>query len=99
MTIGGSSSTAPNVAGGERFNSFNPSMVLTYVPIESLSVFAEVFIQTQTGPDLGDNYNVDCGFLYLLTPNVVLDFEVGQQLGHQAASFNQFVGTGVSIQF
>lgn len=98
LMIGGSTATEDSFSGGERFNSFNPSLVLIYTPVEKASIFVEVFGQTRTGPDLGGNYNVDCGVLYLLTANVVLDLEAGQQLSHQADSFNQFIGAGVSVK-
>ena len=98
LMLGGSTNTLASFFGGERYNSFNPSLALTYALTEKANVFLETFAQTQTGPSLSGNYNVDCGVLYLLTTNVVLDLEVGQQLSHQIASFNQFIGGGVSVK-
>ena len=99
LFVGWSSTTLPGIAGGERFNSVNPSLVLSYAVMDTLNVFAEVFAQTTTAPGIGANYNADCGLLYLLTPDVVLDFEVAQQLGHEAGSCNQYIGSGVTIKF
>ena len=98
LMVGGSTATESRFDDGGRFNSFNPSLALMYAPTEKMSFFAEVFAQTKTGPYLGSNYNVDCGVLYSLNKNVVLDLEVGQQLTHLADSFNQFIGAGVSLR-
>ncbi len=95
---GESTSTESRFWGGERFNSFNPSTALLYLPTEHMSVFIEAFAQTKTGPGLGGNYNADVGILYSLTPNIVLDLEVGQQLTHQVDSFKQFIGGGISMK-
>jgi len=89
----------PSLFGGGRYNSVNPSMALYYAPIETVILFIETFAQTKTLPNLGANFNADGGFLYLLTPNIVLDLELGQQLGHEIASFNQYIGAGITIQF
>lgn len=97
--MGGGTITDPYLVGGRRFNSVDPSLVLSYAPSEKLSAFIEVFAQTKTSADSGANYNADCGILYLLTPNVALDVEVAQQLGHEVASFNQFYGSGVTVKF
>ncbi len=99
LMLGGNTATGASIAGGRRFNSVNPSLELSYAPVEKLDVFIEVFARTKTTADFGANYNVDTGILYLLTPNVVLDVEVAQQLGHESASFNQYVGGGVTVRF
>ncbi len=99
LMVGGNTATEARFAGGRRFNSVNPSLSLSYAPEEKLNTFIEVFVQTKTTPDSGANYNVDTGILYLLTPNVVLDVEVAQQLGHENSSFNQYVGGGVTLLF
>lgn len=99
LMMGVNTSTEGRFAGGRRFNSFNPSLVLSHALTENVNVFGEVFAQTKTTPDTGANYNADCGILYSLTPNVVFDLEVAQQLGHELASFKQFVGAGVTVIF
>ena len=96
--LGWSTSTLPSFFRGERYNSMSSSFLLSYVPIEKLSIFIEVFAQSRTAPGVDGNYNADCGMLYLLSSNIVIDFELGQQLGHEPASFNQFIGGGVSVK-
>lgn len=87
------------VDGGERFNTVSSSFVLTYAPTEHMSLFAEVFGQTKTSLVEGGNFNADCGLLYLLRPNVLFDFELGQQLSHIEGNFRQFISSGITLKF
>lgn len=98
LMVGGSTETQPSNFNGTRFNSFLPSLVISYVPIEKLNMFAELFGKTKTDSVSGGNYNADVGFFYLVTPNVALDLEVGQQLSNVSASFNHFINGGVTIK-
>ena len=98
LMVGGSTATDPSLIGGGRFNSFNPSLALSYAQTKKLRFFIETFAQTQTEYVVQGNYNVDGGVLYMLTENVVFDLEIGQQLSHQSLSFHQFIGGGVSLK-
>ena len=98
LMLGGSTETEPSLLEGKRFNSFLPSLVLTYAPNEKLNFFAELFGETKTDSVSGGNYNADFGFFYLVTSNFALDLEVGQQLSNEIASFNHFINGGITIK-
>ena len=97
--IGVTTVTEPFNDGGRRFNSINASAALTLGATEKLTVFAELFGQSKTNASQGGNYNADCGVLYLLTPHVVLDTEIGLQLSHEPGVFKNFINSGISILF
>lgn len=98
LMLGGSTETEPSFFKGGRFNNFLPSLMLTYAPTEKINTFVELFGQTKTDYVRGGNYNADCGFFYLLTPNVAFDLEVGQQLSNETGSFNRFINGGITIK-
>ena len=98
LMLGGSTETEPTFVEGRRFNSFLPSIVLTYAPNEKLNFFAELFGKTKTNSESGGNYNADVGFFYLVTSSCALDLEVGQQLSNEITSFNRFINAGITIK-
>lgn len=83
--------------GGQRYNSVNPDLVLSYTFNHKLSVYGEVYGQTKTAAYSGSGYNSDAGFLYLLTPELCLDLEVGQRISGQLGAYNYYIGTGIGL--
>ncbi|MFI4955155.1 MAG: transporter, partial [Gammaproteobacteria bacterium] len=70
MMLGVATQTASFNDGGQRYNSFNPDLLVSWQLKNNLQVFAEVYGQTKTGPDQHDGYNADTGIQYLLTENI-----------------------------
>lgn len=97
VLAGLSTQTTPIAAGGQRYNSFNPDAVLTYAPSSTLNLYAEVYGQTNAGPNQGSGYNINVGLLYLFKPTIVLDLEATRRLSGYLGGFDQFVGAGLSV--
>lgn len=95
--LGGSMQTEPRLSGGGRYSSINPDLVVSYSLKDQLNLFAELYGQNQTAPEQGWGWNSDLGVQYLLTPNVVLDAEVGKRLRGALGSFEQYLGGGISV--
>jgi hypothetical protein len=96
--FGVSSQTLPPLDGGGRFSSFNPDFVLSWNKNHT-SLYVEIYGQSKTAPQAGSGFNMDAGLLYLVSQNLVVDFEVGQRLSGTLGGFNHYVGSGVSIFF
>lgn len=90
--------TEPNNAGGGRFTTFNPDLVLSWTMHEIFSVYGEIYGQSKTATDQGNGFNMDAGILYLLARNLTMDFEVGQRISGSLGGFNHYVGTGLSLK-
>lgn len=93
----GGSATRPKNFGGRRNNSFNPSVALSFNPVEHLSLFAEIFGQTKTAPEWSGGFNGDIGFLYAASQLVVLDIEVGHRLNGMLGGYNSYIGGGLTV--
>jgi len=96
--VGVTSFTTSQNAGGDRYGSFNPDLVLTLVPRKDINIYGEVYGQTKTGPGQGSGYNTDFGIIYLARRNIAFDAEVGQRLTGELG-FDKFVGGGVTFLF
>ena len=96
--FGVSSQTQSVNAGGRRYNSFNPDLVLSWSK-EKISIYGEIYGQSKTGPQGGSGFNTDGGILYLIKKNIVIDLEVGHRISGTLDSFSHYVGTGISIRF
>lgn len=97
--LGVSTVSQPNLLGGGRFYSFNPSIALSYSPIETLDIFIELFDQTKTDTFGGYVFAADCGLNYQIAKNTSLDFEFGQKLIHNQLSFTHYLGGGITAVF
>jgi hypothetical protein len=97
--FGVSTQTLPTGDGGGRFTSFNPDLVLSYAPIESTSLYVEVYGQSKVAPSAGSGFNGDAGILYLVRNNVSVDVEFGQRLTGTLGGFHQYVGAGFAVMF
>lgn len=98
LMLGEGSNTNSRLDNGGRYSSFNPSLALAYAVNDKMNFFIEVFGQTKTNVNQGGNINADCGILYLVTKNLVLDLEVAQQISRPTNSFTQFIGAGASLK-
>ena len=97
--FGGTTQTQAIQSGGQRYNSINPDLILTYTATNKLQFFGEVYGQSKTGPGEGSGFNFDGGLLYLLIPNFSVDLEVGQRISGNLFGFDHYIGTGVGILF
>lgn len=97
--FGVTSQTQSTLDGGQRFTSYNPDIILTYVINPKMYVYGEIYGQSETGPAEGRGFNADGGILYLLKQNIVADLEVGQRINGQLGDFNQYIGAGLSVMF
>ncbi len=95
--LGVTSQTEPHANGGGRFQSVNPDLVVTYAVSDKLNFYLEVYGQSKTAPNEGSGFNTDGGALYLLHPNVSVDFELGQRLSGDLGGFSHYVGAGMAF--
>ncbi|CAM2850159.1 Uncharacterised protein [Legionella steigerwaltii] len=94
-----SSFSTPSAAGGLRYNAFSPDVCITWYTRNWLHVYFEVFGQTRTAPDQGAGYNLDTGFIFLVTRDFAIDMEIGKRLSGQLGNFKTYYGGGVSFMF
>lgn len=97
--FGVTSQTDPTLTGGERFTSFNPDLVLTYIINPKFYVYGEVYGQSKTGPTENRGFNADAGIMYLIKPNIEIDMVIGHRINGQLAGLNQYIGAGFSVMF
>lgn len=97
--LGLSSQVESSFDGGRRYTTTNPDLVLTYVVNPKINMYAEVYGQSRTGPEVGSGFNTDAGILYLPFPNVEVDLAFGQHVSGTLGSFNQYIGAGMAILF
>ncbi|WED41861.1 transporter [Legionella cardiaca] len=89
--------TEPTIIGGERYISFTPDLVLSYSPIERLTLYGEVYSLSPVGPNQGDVTLVDYGLLYMLVPQFAIDVGVYHQLGNNPNQFKNAFGGGFTL--
>jgi hypothetical protein len=97
--IGINTQSDPRSEGGGRFNSFNPDIVFTWSPSETVNFFIEAYGQTKTAAHSGSGYNADAGILYLIQKHLSLDVEIGQRLSGSLGNFEHYFGTGFVLEF
>lgn len=95
--IGGSTETLSRDSGGNRFESINPDLVLTFAPTTKINFYGEVYGQSKTSPDEGSGFNVDGGVIYLLWPSFTIDLEYGQRLTGNLGGFDHYIGCGMTL--
>lgn len=96
VMLGVSSETLPHSAGGTKFSSFNPDVLISY-QVGNSDIYAEVYGQTNAGPGLGAGYNFDAGILYQFIHSMEVDFSFGQSLYGQLGGFNNYVAVGAGF--
>ncbi|MCL9684290.1 transporter [Legionella maioricensis] len=96
--LGLSSQTLSINAGGQRYNSINPDLVLSWTK-EKISIYGEIYGQSKTGPQQGSGFITDAGVLYQIKKNIVIDLEAGHRISGVLDGFSYYWGTGISIQF
>ncbi|MFA6036729.1 MAG: transporter [Legionellales bacterium] len=99
IMLGYSSQTTAYNNGGEQYSSFNPDLVITWQPLQSLQFYAEVYGQTKTGPEESAGYNTDAGIQYLFTKNIEVDFGFGQRLSGTLDDFSHYLSAGGAVSF
>ncbi|CEG56830.1 transporter [Legionella fallonii] len=96
--LGVSSQSQPIDSGGHSYWTVNPDLVLSW-STNKISLFAEIYGQSKTGPHEGSGFNSDAGILYLIRKNIAIDLEVGHRISGTLGGFDRYIGTGISIQF
>lgn len=95
--LGVSSLTTPRQDGGERYNSFNPDVVLSWHPKDRIQFYGEIYGATSTGPGEGPGSNFDVGVQYLLTKKLEVDLSFGQRIFGKLYDFNNYVSVGLGV--
>ncbi|MBA2653161.1 MAG: transporter [Tatlockia sp.] len=85
--------------GGRRYNSVNPDAVISWSLKDNLQIYGEIFGQSKTGPDEGSGFNMDAGIEYLLAKNITIDLSAGQRISGQLWSLENYINTGMAVQF
>ena len=99
LMVGASSQTEPEAAGGRRFQSFNPDLVVTWASSSRLQIFGEIYSQSHSGYLQGWGTNADAGLQFLATPDLVLDLEEGVRIQGSLGGFSHYTGVGLGLMF
>lgn len=99
VMLGVSSQTLSSSAGGQRYTSVNPDIVLTWLANKKLQFFGEIYGQTKTAPSQGPGYNINGGVQYLITPDFEIDAAEGVRLAGNLGGFTQVFGIGAGLAF
>lgn len=99
LMVGATSQTEPAAAGGQRFHSFNPDLVMTWAAASSLQLYGEIYAQSHSGYLQGWGTNADAGLQYLVTPDLVMDLEEGVRIRGNLGGFSNYTGFGFGLMF
>ncbi len=99
LMAGVTSQTEPTAAGGQRFQSFNPDLVVTWLATSRLQFYGEVYAQSQAGYGLGWGTDADGGLQYLVNPNFEVDLEEGVRVQGDLGGFSNYTGVGLGMMF
>lgn len=97
LMLGFSTETVPSNAGGGRYNSFNPDLVVTWQPKNDLQFYGEVYGQSKISSHQGSGFNLDGGIQYLIQPFWEIDIEAGKRISGNLGGFNYYVGAGTGL--
>lgn len=97
LQMGVTSQTAPTAAGGQRFQSFNPDLVVTWGASSRLQLFGEIYGQSHSGYLQGWGTDADGGLQYLVTPDLVVDVEEGVRVAGSLGGFSNYTGVGLGV--
>lgn len=95
--FGLSTETEADILGGGRFKSYNPSAVLAYLPIETLTLFVEAYGQSKTAILSDPVVGIDLGLIYQIAKNTCLDFEVAKNLYRSIYNYDYYVQGGITF--
>ena len=99
LMLGVSSQTVPTAAGGARFNSINPDVVVTWLSNPRLQFYGEVYGQSHTAYGQGSGFDADGGVQYLLDRQWEVDLEEGVRLQGTLGGFAHYTGVGLGAFF
>lgn len=99
LMAGLTTQTEPTAAGGQRFQSFNPDLVVTWASTSRLQFYGEVYAQSHSGYRQGWGTDADGGVQYLLSPDVEIDLEEGVRIQGALGGFSNYTGVGVGLLF
>lgn len=99
LMVGATSATEPTTAGGQRFQSFNPDLVVTWAASARVQLFGEVYAQSHSGYLQSWGTNADGGLQYLVTPDLVVDVEEGVRVQGSLGGFSNYTGVGLGVLF
>jgi outer membrane putative beta-barrel porin/alpha-amylase len=97
LMVGATSQTEPTAAGGRRFQSFNPDLVVTWAASARVQLFAEVYAQSHSGYQQGWGTSADGGLQCLVTPDLVVDLEEGVRIRGSLGGFSNYTGMGLGL--
>lgn len=97
LMVGVTSQTEPTVAGGQRFQSFNPDLVVTWESTSRLQFYGEIYAQSHVGYRQGWGTDADGGLQYLLTPEFEVDLEEGVRVQGDLGGFSNYTGVGLGL--
>lgn len=99
LMVGVTSQTEPTAAGGQRFQSFNPDLVMTWAAAARWQLYGEIYSQSHSGYLQGWGTNADAGLQYLVTPGLVVDVEEGVRIQGSLGGFSSYTGVGLGVMF
>jgi hypothetical protein len=97
LMVGVTSLTEPTAAGGQRFQSFNPDLVVTWESTARLQFYGEIYAQSASGYRQGWGTDADGGVQYLLTPDFEVDLEEGVRVQGDLGGFSNYTGVGLGL--
>ncbi len=99
LMVGVTSQTEPTAAGGQRFQSFNPDLVVTWATSARLQFYGEVYGQSHSGYHQGWGTDADGGLQYLISPDFEADLEEGVRIQGDLGGFSNYTGVGLGLMF
>lgn len=99
LMVGVTSQTEPTAAGGQRFQSFNPDLVVTWASSARLQFYGEVYGQSHSGYLQGWGTDADGGLQYLINPDFEVDLEEGVRIQGDLGGFSNYTGVGLGLMF
>lgn len=99
LMVGVTSQTEPTAVGGQRFQSFNPDLVITWGAASHVQLYGEIYAQSHSGYLQGWGTDADAGLQYLVTPDLVVDLEEGVRLQGNLGGFSSYTGAGLGLMF
>ncbi len=99
LMVGLTSQTEPTAVGGQRFQSFNPDLVVTWQSSARLQFYGEIYGQSNSGYHQGWGSDADGGLQYLVTSDFEVDLEEGVRLQGNLGGFSNYTGVGLGLLF
>ena len=99
LMVGVTSQTEPTAAGGRRFQSFNPDLVVTWLTTSRLQFYGEVYGQSHSGYRQGWGTDADGGLQYLVSADFEVDLEEGVRVQGDLGGFSNYTGVGLGLMF